>query len=994
MIKISTLLNFLISKGNVNEYNYLYKIANGETPEEYLQGYPGIYEIFQNDNKPAGAYISLLNQIKSKFGVEDSEIDIFVSSRASNFSDITSILRMKKEEIKREKKESLFSEFNLSDEDILRFEQANATKEEVAFIVNEETRGAHLLEESIGDLVTIKGIIDYLLSSGVELEKRSVVEFANMDEAMQFFQDKKFDHDNAKSKTSKQKTIDKLERYYKYIYDGHVDESHQYEGYEEVVPGIAKETSEIVYKSQDIMIVRSWSKEAAQYWERGAVNVDGSGRARFATCTSRIGEPEGFNRENLYSSYKDYIMFQILRGLDSVEPKYKFEMNSPNDMITVCYDVIKGSIVWAGSYTVNSSDYPVTQEYFLKALGEDTGKFLISKLNEIYKSTAENIFLRDPRLYLSNRLYEDGRFPHMYEDVLKVCDLSVFSGIKNEIPDACFVKWMEVQTKEIGTDGIRDLLKEEPSVYFSRNMENIPIFSDMKNDLFKRLNAANVIAIASNLSQVRSWLDNLGNNGVIESIKNMSDKEKKFFYGKKYKNEHIHAFEEIESRMLSDESVSLDFVYGMGDLYFEFKYFEEENYVFCYEEMLKYVGPGKLCLIPGDHVEYWFKEVNSEELFDSTKDLNADAISRIFKRASESDKVRLIYEYAERGNTEVMSLAEKLKGTSYFNELISVLTGDSYRVPEGNFDQLSFKEECLDAVIENLKIIPYETNKNILLFSQDLLSQRKESFLDIVQSMNPSYFFLPKRISKDLKYRDAFDDEMLSNILKFKESSDSNIKESEDDIVAGLFSNPMFHELIPQKINESIDCADLSTSVGRACYRALGELISFSALTDSELNEDFDENSARGIIGSEILKMISDEGRVSAGSLNNFIIRIVNPSKERINSEISKIFEDRVSVHGSVRDFLMSEKGLLGYLSKQDSSYSVQNFKNLIFLPVKRAFRIISKSNMEMLPGLKPEHRREIEIWKLSTELGYTEMISKRIAEKYLEEMNIPRERW
>jgi hypothetical protein len=991
VIKISTLLSFLISKGNIKEYNYLYKLANGETPEEYLEGYPGIYEIFKNDNKPAGAYISLLNQIKSKFEVEDSEIDNFVSSKASNFSDITSILRMKKEEIKREKKESVFSEFNLSDEDILRFEQANATKEEVAFIVNEETRGAHLLGESIGDLVTIKGITDYLLSSGVELEKRSVVEFANMDEAMQFFQDKKFDHDNAKSETSKQKTIDKLERYYKYIYDGHIDEGHEYEGYEEVVPGIAKETSEIIYKSQDIMVVRSWSKEAAQYWERGAVNVDDSGRARFATCTSRIDEPEGFKRENLYSSYRNYIMFQILRGLDSVEPKYQFEMSSPDDMITVCYNVIKGDIVWAGSTTVNSNDRPVTREYFLKTLGEDTGRFLISKLNEIYKSTAESIFLRDPRLYLSNRLYEDDRLPHLYENVLKACDLSVFSDRKGEISDTCFVRWMEVQTKEVGIDGIRDLVKEVPYVYFLKNMENIPMFSDMKNDMFKRLNAAEVIDAASGLSQVRAWLDNLGNNGVIESIKNMSDKDKQFFYGKKYKDEHIHAFEEIESRMLSDESASLAFVYEMGDIYFNFKYFEKEEYVFCYEEMLKHVGPGKLCFLPGDHLEYWFEEVYSEELFTFTKDLNTEVINRIFGRSSEHNKVRLIFEYAEQGNAEVMSLAEKLKGTSHFNELIAALTGSNFRIPKGNFDQLSFEEECLDIVIENLKIVPHETNKNILLINQDLLSQRKERFFDIVQSMKPYYFFLTKNISKLSKYRDTFDDEILSNILKFKESSESNIKESEEDVEAGLFSSPMFHELIPQKIDELIDCANLLSSGGRGCFQAIQRIIDFSIITDSNKNIHLDSNSARGIIVSELLKNISDNGRISEDSMDNFIIRIIDPSKERISKDILKLFSEEILESENAHDFLMRQTGLMNMFTGTEYK---QKFKDLIKNPIKRAFKVLSRSKIFMLPGLNRDDRDTVHSWCTQSYFKYEKRMTKMLVEKYLEEMNIPREKW
>ena len=57
------MLDFFYKTSNFEEWNALFKIANQQTPEEYLkQNYPDIYEVFLLDTKPAAAWISIINQ--------------------------------------------------------------------------------------------------------------------------------------------------------------------------------------------------------------------------------------------------------------------------------------------------------------------------------------------------------------------------------------------------------------------------------------------------------------------------------------------------------------------------------------------------------------------------------------------------------------------------------------------------------------------------------------------------------------------------------------------------------------------------------------------------------------------------------------------------------------------------------------------------------------------------------------------------------------------
>ena len=105
------------------------------------------------------------------------------------------------------------------------------------------------------------------------------------------------------------KNEEKLLKFYEYIWDK-ADPNKEYKDYM-AVEGGAKDTSKIIYEDEHQIVVYSWSREAAQYWERPAVESS-RGRIKFNTCTSRVYE-EGFGKTNYYSTYSAYDMYQVIQ---------------------------------------------------------------------------------------------------------------------------------------------------------------------------------------------------------------------------------------------------------------------------------------------------------------------------------------------------------------------------------------------------------------------------------------------------------------------------------------------------------------------------------------------------------------------------------------------------------------------------------------------------------------------------------------------------------
>jgi len=986
MVKIGTLLNFLLSRGNVKEYEYLYKLANNQTPDEYLQGYPGVYEIFQKGSRPAGVYISLLNQIKSKFGIDDSEIDNFVSSKASTFEEIISILKSKKDEDAKSKKDSIFSGLDLSEENIKKLEEIAATKEEVAFIYNQETRGAHLLEESILDLKTIKSIVDYLLSSNVEMEKTSVTEFSDMDEAMQFFQNKKFDHDNAKMETSREKTLEKLERFYRYIYDGYVEDGHEYSGYEGVVPGIAKDTSRIIYSDENLSIVRSDSKEACQYWERGAVSVDEKGRPSFETCTSRIEEPEGFGRENLYQSYSNMAIFQILKGVTSEVPKYKFEMNSPNDMITMCLNPVTKKVLWGNSYTVNAEDSEVEESEFKSFYGEKSDDIL-RIIKDHLGTHIREILIFKPGVFIRNNLVENPEFSDMQDEVL-------------------------------GRATIIDL--------------NGSFFEDMYGggDI--------------NLETLEKWVSLRDPNSLMRSFEESGEKAFRFFFAQLAQSRVYHkAFKIIYDTIskLDDDAV-FKFISKLGTLYFKFKDSTEGMSEF-YEKVLIELGPESIMS------SYEAKELLrdwaaacGDKIFESINALEGFQIGQALSLLGDEWSVSFIYEHAKMGTDNLLDFVKKLSeqySHKFTGKVYSIMTRNpdmmNSLVQNHGFDKDHFVEGIGEIVISEVENTISDVANKFLSTDYSILTENKDNFVRLIDRVDPVEFFC----KYDVNY--AKSNSVDKNLDIIRECSHQNLyyNRSSNYTQINMASFPVFYDTIARKVSELVDPkASLYIEDENRVYRAsrcsmLSEvaLDCFRDLRRDDLNSESYNNSSRKIILSALQEEVFSKDDIE-DSLDEFAIKA---SKLNFNDENCFFTSQLISQYMQVAKSETQNKFLIENLDKKYKrtgfdlisiapSYEglsarecLMYFENLERMLLSGYFYRSSEaeeglnaaSNIASL--LLREANSDDNIYKYKMEIekvspgvnsffrkwvNYSSInrVSKKAVRKYLESLNIPRSKW
>ena len=108
MNKLSLLCSYLSKLGYHSEQAYLKEIYAQNDPESFLsENFPKLFEIYKREKEsgnrtPAPAYINIARQIGSKFELDsETDIDSYIESESvSSFSDLTSLLRQKKDEIK------------------------------------------------------------------------------------------------------------------------------------------------------------------------------------------------------------------------------------------------------------------------------------------------------------------------------------------------------------------------------------------------------------------------------------------------------------------------------------------------------------------------------------------------------------------------------------------------------------------------------------------------------------------------------------------------------------------------------------------------------------------------------------------------------------------------------------------------------------------------------------------------------------------------------
>ena len=258
-------------------------------------------------------------------------------------------------------------------------------------------------------------------------------------------------------------TLKKFERYYDYIWDGIIHEDAPpeiYDTYKDVDKGGAKANSEIVGELTNHIVVRSYSKEAAQYWEKGAIIIRSSGQPQFQTCTSRIYSPENFKNSNMFHSYSDYDMYQIIRkdALKDGKPVFYNEAtNPPNHLITACVDR-QSDLVFIMSHTVNAKDEDVTEEDFIKELGEDD----FNKFKSIIDSqvTAVNFYPRTLKADTPEKRKE------LFQKVMQLTPYEIFS--KGIFRMGIFEKMIEENGYNLKSFIFENLQQASPENFLNR----------------------------------------------------------------------------------------------------------------------------------------------------------------------------------------------------------------------------------------------------------------------------------------------------------------------------------------------------------------------------------------------------------------------------------------------------------------------------------------------------------------------------------------------
>ena len=364
--KLITLSGYLTRLGYIKESNFINKFA-AYSEEDIKQNFGDIY----NKLFPKGmSDLSEANVNKSGMIISQA-LKIMTKDEVLSFNSIEEIsyaLKTKKKEKKKDKRKSVLNKYKELDKEMKTFIiENNLSNEEVNFAYHK--RSGHELFDCLRDILRLKNDYVYIKDRMKDLPIIDKVNFKFGEEEIKFQRPELYDDiDKANDAyirieqkvgviesgdaTSKQRA--ELLNYYNYIYNGINKMNIEYDA---ALAGKAKADSKIMYNDGNWAIVHSWSEEACQYWERPAVLVHDDGTASFKTCTSRI-------QNNFYSSYENYMMFQVIKLKDGRLDFY----DSPNDMFTVCYDPRKEVI--SGSASVNANDEGITDEDLVSFLPE------------------------------------------------------------------------------------------------------------------------------------------------------------------------------------------------------------------------------------------------------------------------------------------------------------------------------------------------------------------------------------------------------------------------------------------------------------------------------------------------------------------------------------------------------------------------------------------------------------------------------------------------
>jgi len=466
--KVTALLEYLYKSSQFEEWDTIFKLAHKQTGEEYLKNYPNIFAAFETDNKRAGAWISLLKQLERSGLSEDKLKQLEVSS----FDSLKEMLVNLKDISSQSKKQDLYSGIkskNLTEEVKSILELFKPSKEDIIYILDQKnhtaTQRAVMLKDLYDQKPKIKEIYpDFNLEVNTYLNENNE---PDIDVAIKEFNDAMF------SESSSEQS-ERLERFYDFIWNG-PREGVDYEGYEKTVPMGAKNNSEIVYVGKEHTVVHSWSREAVQYWEKGAVQLTNGGSPAFYTCTSRIYGPEGFLNTNMFDGYSRYDIYQIISNsaISNGKPVFfNYANNKPNHLFTACFDM-DGSLVEGGDKTVNAKDEAVYY-YGIKEHVEEldeileviSGRLSFNKLNQLSQG-----FGRDREV--QNRAFKGFLKKYGKE---KIYDFMVknitfekyFEALKNDEVSLCIVNMQKYCSSEEFEYFANNLIqKTSPYEYFT-----------------------------------------------------------------------------------------------------------------------------------------------------------------------------------------------------------------------------------------------------------------------------------------------------------------------------------------------------------------------------------------------------------------------------------------------------------------------------------------------------------------------------------------------
>ena len=382
MKKLYDLYNFLKLSGFNSELKIL-KIALETTPEELESAFPSLFRFYEEGRPTAmfGGIFAQINKYIEEGYISQQEIDSIGTFDS---------LKQKMKELKDLKKETedkfkYLNQYNIEQESKELAKEKRLSEEDFKFVYKSfitKDQDNHELNQAIAAIADLREKYRMLedkiptIQNNEDLLSRlsDPLSYKTLDNASTEINNLMMHVNNIIEGRQSSNLKNKLLNYYDYIYNG---ENKLNAEYPKERMGKAKRTSEILYNDGDWAIVHSWSEEACQYWERGAVKIE-ENKVNFKTCTSRIGGVHNLTNDNLYRDYVEFTVIQILK-LENGKPKF---YEGPNEMFAVCFKFNnKFEMLEGGTASVNADNKDINKSYLSNYLPKNIYYKLMNILN-------------------------------------------------------------------------------------------------------------------------------------------------------------------------------------------------------------------------------------------------------------------------------------------------------------------------------------------------------------------------------------------------------------------------------------------------------------------------------------------------------------------------------------------------------------------------------------------------------------------------------------